>query len=258
MSNHISYVSEPPTSGKVILHTTFGDLEIELWCTECPKAARNFIQLCLEGKYDNCIFHRIVKDFIAQTGDPSGTGLGGESVFGDPFKDEFHPRLKFARRGLIGMANSGPNLNQSQFFITLSSNCSELTNRNTLFGKIVGDTIYNAISLNELECNANERPLNPPKILKATVVINPFDEATIQAKKALQAQQEREQRQREREERERQQQQSRAKRCVVFSCAFFCKKGNFCHLISSITAGNQVSSHSTMVKRRKKSLCRKV
>jgi hypothetical protein len=70
------YLIEPPTSGKVVLHTTIGDIEIDLWSKECSKTARNFVQLCLEGYYDGCIFHRVVKDFLAQTGDPTGTGTG--------------------------------------------------------------------------------------------------------------------------------------------------------------------------------------
>jgi cyclophilin family peptidyl-prolyl cis-trans isomerase len=70
----------------VILNTTVGEIEIELWSKEAPKACRNFVQLCLEGYYDGTIFHRIVKDFIAQGGDPTGTGEGGESIYGAPFK----------------------------------------------------------------------------------------------------------------------------------------------------------------------------
>lgn len=70
----------------MVLKTSFGDIEIELWSREAPKACRNFVQLCLEGYYDGVLFHRIVKGFIAQGGDPTGTGAGGESVYGHPFK----------------------------------------------------------------------------------------------------------------------------------------------------------------------------
>ncbi len=70
----------------MIIKTTLGEIEIELWSKECPKTCRNFVQLCLEGYFDGNIFHRIVKDFIAQTGDPTGTGQGGESIYGEPFK----------------------------------------------------------------------------------------------------------------------------------------------------------------------------
>ncbi|VDP19466.1 unnamed protein product [Soboliphyme baturini] len=129
------YITEPPTSGKVLLKTTVGDIEIELWSKECPKAARNFIQLCLEGYYDNTIFHRVVPGFIVQGGDPSGTGLGGSSIYGEPFKDEFHSRLKFIRRGLVAMANGGPNDNGSQFFFTLEK-APELQDKHTVFGKV--------------------------------------------------------------------------------------------------------------------------
>ena len=98
------YTQEPPTSGKVILSTNHGDLEIELWTKETPRTCRNFIQLCLEGFYDNTVFHRIIRSFMVQGGDPTGTGqgkrpsgssnlslsfllfvLGGESIYGGPF-----------------------------------------------------------------------------------------------------------------------------------------------------------------------------
>lgn len=192
------YIQEPPTKGKVILetlnfsifqlnlslsfpkppkvilHTTLGEIEIELWSKETPKTCRNFIQLCLEGYYDGTIFHRIIKDFIAQSGDPTGTGQGGESVYGEPFKDEFHSRLKYNRRGLVGMASSEPNDNGSQFFFTLGST-PELEKKNTLFGKIVGKTVYNMIKLNEIEC-IGEQPVRPEKIISTEVVFNPFDD----------------------------------------------------------------------------------
>ena len=70
----------------MIPKTTVGEIEIELWSKECPKTCRNFVQLCMEGYYNGTIFHRVVKDFIAQGGDPTGTGQGGESIYGEPFK----------------------------------------------------------------------------------------------------------------------------------------------------------------------------
>eukprot|EP00878_Enallax_costatus_P024798 GHUV01026487.1.p1 GENE.GHUV01026487.1~~GHUV01026487.1.p1 ORF type:complete len:180 (+),score=32.63 GHUV01026487.1:331-870(+) len=145
------YNTEPPTKGKVTLKTTVGDLDIELWPKEAPKAVRNFVQLCLEGYYDGCIFHRIIKDFMVQTGDPTGTGEGGESIYSAPFKDEFHSRLKFSHRGLVACANRNePHSNGSQFFITLDQ-CEWLDRKNTIFGKIVGDTIYNLLRMNDME-----------------------------------------------------------------------------------------------------------
>lgn len=80
------YITEPPTNGKVLLRTSVGEIEIELWSKESPKAARNFVQLCLEGYYDETVFHRLVPDFIVQGGDPTGTGEGGESIYGKPFR----------------------------------------------------------------------------------------------------------------------------------------------------------------------------
>nr|CAD7258149.1 unnamed protein product [Timema shepardi] len=71
---------------QVLLKTTVGDIDLELWSKEAPKACRNFIQLCLEGYYNGTIFHRVVKGFIVQGGDPTGTGTGGESIYGEPFK----------------------------------------------------------------------------------------------------------------------------------------------------------------------------
>ena len=115
------YNTEPPANGKVVLKTTIGDIDLELWPKEAPKAVRNFIQLCLEGYYDGCDFFRVVPDLFAQTGDPTNTGSGGESIYGAPFADEFHSRLRFTRRGIVAMANNSEerNSNGSQFFITL-------------------------------------------------------------------------------------------------------------------------------------------
>uniref|UniRef100_H3A7C4 Spliceosome-associated protein CWC27 homolog n=1 Tax=Latimeria chalumnae TaxID=7897 RepID=H3A7C4_LATCH len=169
------YIQEPPTNGKVLLKTTAGDIDIELWSKETPKACRNFIQLIMEGYYDNTVFHRVVPGFIIQGGDPTGTGLGGESIYGRPFKDEFHSRLRFNRRGLVAMANAGPHDNSSQFFFTLGR-ADELNSRHTIFGKVTGDTIYNMLRLAEVETDRNERPLNPHKIRSAEVLHNPFDD----------------------------------------------------------------------------------
>ncbi|KAG0293743.1 Peptidyl-prolyl isomerase cwc27 [Linnemannia gamsii] len=172
------YLLEPHTNGKVILHTTYGDISIELWPKEAPKACRNFVQLCMEGYYNDTIFHRIVANFIVQGGDPEGTGLGGESIYegGEPFVDEFHSRLRFVRRGLVAMANSGaPNDNRSQFFITLDTTM-ELQNKHTIFGKIAGDTIFNVLKIGGLEVDTDERPLYPPKVTSCTIVVNPFDD----------------------------------------------------------------------------------
>ncbi|XP_068677174.1 spliceosome-associated protein CWC27 homolog [Montipora foliosa] len=169
------YIQEPPTNGKVLLITTSGEIDIELWSKEAPKACRNFIQLCLEGYYDGTIFHRIVKGFCVQGGDPTGTGMGGESIYGKAFKDEFHQRLRFVRRGLVAMANAGPNDNQSQFFFTLGAT-PELNGKHTIFGKVAGNTIYNMLKMEDCEVGGDDRPLFPPKIKSTEVLHNPFDD----------------------------------------------------------------------------------
>ncbi|XP_010586470.1 spliceosome-associated protein CWC27 homolog isoform X2 [Loxodonta africana] len=169
------YIQEPPTNGKVLLKTTAGDIDIELWSKEAPKACRNFIQLCLEAYYDNTIFHRVVPGFIVQGGDPTGTGAGGDSIYGAPFKDEFHSRLRFNRRGLVAMANAGPHDNGSQFFFTLGR-ADELNNKHTIFGKVTGDTVYNMLRLTEVDIDDEERPRNPHKIKSCEVLFNPFDD----------------------------------------------------------------------------------
>ncbi|PHJ17686.1 peptidyl-prolyl cis-trans isomerase [Cystoisospora suis] len=184
------YVHEPSTRGKVVLHTSIGELDIELWSKECPKACRNFVQLCLEGYYDNTIFHRVVKDFIVQGGDPTGTGRGGaDTTFdGQPFDIEVHPRLKFRYRGLVGVANlgkgggggasaasKGSGTNGNQFFITLGRS-DVLNNAYTLFGKITGHTLYNLMKFNDLEVGKEDRPEHPPVIRKTEVLWNPFDD----------------------------------------------------------------------------------
>ena len=165
------YQQEPPTSGKVVLSTTHGDIDLELWCTETPKACRNFIQLCLEGYYDNTIFHRIIPKFMIQGGDPTGTGRGGKSIYAQPFIDEFHQRLKFSHRGVLAMANENkPNTNNSQFFLTLDK-CSFLDRKHTIFGKVVGETLYNLFGMAEEEIGENDRPKIPPRVLHTTVYI---------------------------------------------------------------------------------------
>ncbi|XP_064551632.1 spliceosome-associated protein CWC27 homolog [Drosophila montana] len=169
------YIQEPPTSGKVLLKTTVGDIDIELWARECPKACRNFVQLCLEGYYNGTTFHRLVKGFIVQGGDPNGDGSGGESIYGHPFKDEFHSRLRYSRRGLVGMANSGKDDNASQFFFTFAPT-PELENKNTLFGKITGDTVFNMLKLEEGIVDHQERPMYAHRIISTEVLSNPFND----------------------------------------------------------------------------------
>ncbi|KAM3078055.1 Peptidyl-prolyl isomerase cwc27 [Clarireedia jacksonii] len=192
------YNLEPQPTASCILHTTSGDISLELWAQQVPLACRNFLQHCLDGYYDNTIFHRLVPGFILQGGDPTGTGSGGESIYdggafaeengvwpmeerkghnagprGVGFKDEFHSRIKYNRRGLLGMANEGKDTNGSQFFITLGET-PELTGKNTLFGRVEGETIYNVARMGEAELGDGDRPLWPTKITGVEVLVNPF------------------------------------------------------------------------------------
>lgn len=179
------YNLEPQPTAKVLLQTSSGDIEVELFAKQTPLASRNFLQLCLDGYFNGSIFHRLVPGFIIQGGDPTGTGEGGEAIYeGGLFDDEFHSRLKFNRRGLLGMANSGrKNDNGSQFFFTLDK-AEELTGRNTMFGRIMGDTIYNLMKMAEAdvtEVGGSERPLYPTTITETQVLVNPFEDMVARA-----------------------------------------------------------------------------
>ncbi|PPS07693.1 hypothetical protein GOBAR_AA12952 [Gossypium barbadense] len=171
------YVLEPPTKGKVIINTTYGPLDIELWPKEAPKAVRNFVQLCLEGYFDNTTFHRIIKGFLVQGGDPTGSGTGGESIYRSVFPDEFHSRLRFNHRGIVACANAGtPHSNGSQFFISLDK-CEWLDRKNTIFGKVTGDSIFNLLRIGEVDTDQDDRPLDPPPRIKSVEVLwNPFED----------------------------------------------------------------------------------
>jgi len=108
-------IIDPQKSYIATLHTDKGEIEIELFAIKTPKTVNNFVFLAQEGYYDNIIFHRVIQNFMAQTGDPTGTGRGGP---GYRFADEIHPKLKHDKPGIVSMANAGPNTNGSQFFIT--------------------------------------------------------------------------------------------------------------------------------------------
>ncbi|CAD0090852.1 unnamed protein product [Aureobasidium vineae] len=188
------YNLEPPPTAKVLLNTTSGDLVVEIFAKQVPLASRNFLQHCLNGYYDGTIFHRLVPGFIIQGGDPTGTGSGGVSAVNDgaPFADEFHSRLKFNRRGLLGMANSGDKSdNTSQFFFTLDRT-PELQDKNTMFGRIEGDTIYNLMKMAEADLagDDSDRPLYPTRIVSTEVLLNPFNDMVKQASIAISTTQE--------------------------------------------------------------------
>merc|ERR1719495_2375498 len=157
------------------LHTSLGDIKIELFCEHCPKTAENFLALCGTDYYNNCIFHRNIKGFMVQTGDPTGTGKGGHSIWGSTFTDEIKDDLKHKTRGILSMANSGPNSNGSQFFITYGAQPS-LDIKYTVFGKVIDgwDTLD---QLEKVQVNPkNHRPMagHEAKILNVTIHANPI------------------------------------------------------------------------------------
>ena len=158
----------------VRLQTNFGDLNLELYCDQVPKTCENFVVLCKRGYYDNTTFHRLIKNFMVQGGDPTGTGHGGDSMWDKPFEDEFKSNLVHQGRGIVSMANSGKDTNKSQFFITFRS-CRHLDNKHSVFGKVVGgmDTLT---AIERVETDSNDKPKSTVKILKTTVFLDPYEE----------------------------------------------------------------------------------
>lgn len=117
---------EKPDENDIIavIKTNMGDISVKLFPEEAPKAVENFTTHAKEGYYDGLIFHRVIKDFMIQGGDPMGTGMGGQSIWGSPFEDEFDMTLRNFK-GALSMANAGPNTNGSQFFIVQASDVSD-------------------------------------------------------------------------------------------------------------------------------------
>lgn len=129
-------------SYQAIIRTEKGDMKVQLFANAAPITVNNFIFLATQGYYDGTTFHRVIPDFMVQGGDPSGSGRGGP---GYKFKDEFSPKHRFDRKGLLAMANAGPGTNGSQFFITHVPT-PHLNNRHTIFGEIVdGEDVLFAI-----------------------------------------------------------------------------------------------------------------
>ena len=136
---------------------------MQLFPAECPLTVENFIALAKQGYYQNMIFHRVIKGFMVQTGDPLGDGSGGESIWGGTFKDEIHPKLKHDRPFMLGMANCGKDTNGSQFYITMGP-CPWLDSKHTVFGKVVrGMEVVQQIELTKTD--ESDRPLMDIKLL---------------------------------------------------------------------------------------------
>lgn len=149
----------------VILETNQGDIEIKLMPDVAPKACENFIGLVEKGYYQGIIFHRVIKNFMIQGGDPTGTGTGGSSLWGAPFKDEVSSEAKFSKPGILAMANSGPNTNGSQFFITTIPT-PWLNMKHTIFGEVVSG--YDIVEkIENIAVGAGDKPIQEQKIIKA-------------------------------------------------------------------------------------------
>lgn len=184
MSAH--YSTEPAATASATLNTTFGPLYIALFANQTPLTCKNFLQHCQDDYYAGTIFHRVSPEFVVQGGDPTGTGSGGTSIYEYPefeydpeardpnekvvLRDELHSRLRFNRRGLVGMAKSEDGSYGSQFFITLANAERELNGQCTMFGRIEGDSIFNVLKIAEAErIEGTERPVYPVKVTSCEV-----------------------------------------------------------------------------------------
>lgn len=150
--------------------TSLGDINLELHTDQVPKTCHNFLLLCERGYYNNTVFHRSIRNFMVQGGDPTGTGQGGESAFGGTLPDHFKPNLTHSGRGVLSMANKGPNTNTCQFFITYRS-CNHLDNKHTVFGRLVGGLKV----LDEMEniaTDSKDRPTTEMKLISAHIFVD--------------------------------------------------------------------------------------
>jgi peptidyl-prolyl cis-trans isomerase-like 3 len=156
------------------LHTSLGDLKLELYCDSVPKSAENFLALCASGQYDASPFHRILKSFITQTGSPASDPKSktSASIWGGLFADEIRPALRHNARGVVSMANKGPDTNGSQFFICYAPQ-PHLDGKNTVIGKVIGgwDTLD---KLEGVESDAKGRPKKQEVIKHVTIHANPL------------------------------------------------------------------------------------
>jgi peptidylprolyl isomerase len=150
----------------VALETNRGIIELKLFPDIAPLACENFIGLVEKGYYDGIIFHRVIKDFMIQGGDPAGTGTGGESIWGKPFIDEVSENVKFDKPGILAMANSGPDTNMSQFFITTKA-ASHLNMNHTIFGEVISG--LDAVKMIENAPTEKDKPVDEQKIIKAYI-----------------------------------------------------------------------------------------
>jgi len=168
----ITTIAAPTKSSKnlshpyVVLHTTEGDLEIELFPDIAPLAVENFMTHIKNGYYNGVAFHRIIKNFMIQGGDPTESGRGGESIWKKDFKDEFKDKT-FNKPGILAMANRGPFTNGSQFFITTAPT-PWLNGHHTIFGEITKESYLTLNKLNNVAVNGS-KPIKREEIIKAYI-----------------------------------------------------------------------------------------
>ncbi len=148
----------------VVFETNVGTIELKLYPDAAPKTCENFMKLIEKHYYDGIAFHRVIKSFMIQCGDPTGTGAGGESIWGKPFADECTAKLKFDKPGILAMANRGPNTNGSQFFITTVPT-PWLNMKHTIFGEVTKG--YDIVQKIEQSKTFQDRPVDQIKIVKA-------------------------------------------------------------------------------------------
>ncbi|KAH8169926.1 cyclophilin type peptidyl-prolyl cis-trans isomerase/CLD domain-containing protein [Sarocladium implicatum] len=158
----------------ILLETSMGSLTLELYTSHAPKTCTNFTTLVRRGYYTSTIFHRIIPNFMVQGGDPTGTGRGGSSIYGEKFQDEISRELKHTGAGVLSMANSGPDTNGSQFFITLAP-APWLDGKHTIFGRVkAGMGTVKRMGL--VKTGEEDRPVEEVKILAARVLEDGDDE----------------------------------------------------------------------------------
>lgn len=150
-----------------VIKTNMGTVKIKLFPEQAPMTVENFVGLAKKGYYNGIIFHRIIDNFMIQGGDPTGTGRGGESLWGKKFKDEFSPSLVFDKEGILAMANAGPGTNGSQFFITLAPT-PWLNNHHTIFGQVV-EGMYIVHTIGKVRTGAMDKPVNEVKMESVTI-----------------------------------------------------------------------------------------
>lgn len=151
-----------------IIKTNLGTFEVELFDQQTPKTAENFAGLAKKGYYNGIIFHRVIDGFVIQGGDPTGSGRGGQSIWGRPFQDEFDKSLRHDGPGILSMANSGPNTNGSQFFVTLAAT-PWLDGRHSVFGKVVNGLDV-VLAIGKVETDESDRPLKNVVMEEVTII----------------------------------------------------------------------------------------